>query len=73
MTKILLYIILLASTYGNRTSRMRVVDYISNHAHIAIKEYHRTCIPASVKLAQAILEGGYGTSYLSVNKCNHFG
>ncbi len=73
MSKIAILYMLLVSTYGNRTSRMKVVDYISNHAHIAIKEYHRTCIPASVKLAQAILEGGYGTSYLSVNKCNHFG
>ena len=52
---------------------MQVVDYISQYANIAIGEQNRCGIPASVTLAQAILESGYGTSYLAREKCNHFG
>ncbi len=49
------------------------IDYINKYKDIAIKEMQRTGIPASIKLAQAILESGAGTSELSRNANNHFG
>lgn len=73
MSKIFILITLLVNTYSSRTSRMKVVDYISQHAYLAIEEQKRCGIPASVTLAQAILESGYGTSYLAKEKNNHFG
>mgnify|MGYP003808423107 CR=1 FL=1 len=48
-------------------------DYISQYKDIAISEMHRTGIPASIKLAQALLESDNGNSTLSVKANNHFG
>jgi flagellum-specific peptidoglycan hydrolase FlgJ len=70
---ILTLIILLSNQYGKRTSRMCVVDYISNYAHLAIQEHNRCGIPASITLAQAILESAYGTSNICQKTNNHFG
>lgn len=47
--------------------------YIKNFASFAVKEMHRTGIPASIKLAQGILESSFGESYLAKNANNHFG
>ncbi|MFN7115823.1 MAG: glucosaminidase domain-containing protein [Saprospiraceae bacterium] len=49
------------------------LDYIAQYKDIAIQEMHRTGIPASIKLAQALQESGAGTSELAVNANNHFG
>ncbi len=48
-------------------------DYIQRFKDIAIAEMQRTGIPASIKLAQGILESGSGRSELAVNANNHFG
>ena len=48
-------------------------EFIRKYKHIAIKEMERTGIPASIKLAQGILESGCGQSELSVNANNYFG
>jgi len=50
-----------------------VANYILTYRDIAVKEMERTGIPASIKLAQGILESGAGKSELSVNANNHFG
>lgn len=50
-----------------------VTNYILTYRDIAVKEMERTGIPASIKLAQGILESGAGKSELSVNANNHFG
>jgi flagellum-specific peptidoglycan hydrolase FlgJ len=47
--------------------------YVSQYAEIAVSEMHRTGIPASIKLAQAILESNYGRSELAREAHNHFG
>ena len=47
--------------------------YIEKYNHIAIKEMNMYNIPASIKLAQAILESGSGKSRLAVEGNNHFG
>ncbi len=47
--------------------------YIRTHEHLAVAEMERTSIPASITLAQGMLESGYGTSDLAVYANNHFG
>ncbi|MDR2130254.1 MAG: glucosaminidase domain-containing protein [Odoribacteraceae bacterium] len=47
--------------------------YIQKFSKIAIKEMVRTGIPASIKLAQGILESSSGTSPLAQEGNNHFG
>lgn len=49
------------------------LDYIDDFKDIAIREMERTGIPASIKLAQGILESGAGTSELARKANNHFG
>ncbi len=48
-------------------------EFIRKYKHIAIREMERTGIPASITLAQGILESGCGESELAVNANNHFG
>ena len=48
-------------------------SYVQKYKKIAVLEMHRSGIPASIKLAQAILESGAGTSDLAVKANNHFG
>ena len=47
--------------------------YIQNYKDIAIAEMHRSGIPASIKLAQGLLESQAGKSPLAVKANNHFG
>jgi LysM repeat protein len=47
--------------------------YIRAHEHLAVAEMERTAIPASITLAQGMLESGYGTSELAKHANNHFG
>ena len=47
--------------------------YIDEYKNIAIKEMKRTGIPASITLAQGIIESNSGQSNLSLNFKNHFG
>jgi hypothetical protein len=49
------------------------LDYINKFKGIAIKEMKRTGIPASITLAQAIVESGSGESKLAKEANNHFG
>ena len=49
------------------------LDYIQKYKFIAIQEMHRAGIPASITLAQGILESSAGTSWLAVEGNNHFG
>jgi LysM repeat protein len=48
-------------------------QYIELYKTIAIQEMERTGVPASIKLAQAILESNAGQSELAVRANNHFG
>lgn len=47
--------------------------YIETYAPIAISEMERTGVPASITLAQAMLESKYGESELAAEFNNHFG
>ena len=47
--------------------------YIDEYKDVSIKHMKEYGIPASIKLAQAILESSFGNSELAVNANNHFG
>lgn len=47
--------------------------YIEQYKEIAIQEMNQFGIPASIKLAQALLESGNGNSRLAQEANNHFG
>ncbi|MDR2232182.1 MAG: glucosaminidase domain-containing protein [Tannerella sp.] len=47
--------------------------YLRTYSNLAIQQEKKYNIPASITLAQAILETGAGTSYLAKEANNHFG
>lgn len=47
--------------------------YIERYSAEAIEQMHRTGVPASITLAQGILESAAGTSVLATKGNNHFG
>lgn len=47
--------------------------YISTYADIAVQEMYRSGVPASITLAQGMLESGNGRSQLALKSNNHFG
>lgn len=49
------------------------LDYIDKYADIAVTEQKKYGIPASITLAQGLLESGAGQSELAVESNNHFG
>ena len=51
----------------------RVANYIAEYNPIAKKEMLQYGIPASIKLAQGILESGAGAGELTMKANNHFG
>lgn len=48
-------------------------QYITRFSKIAVQEMKKYGIPASISLAQGLIESRYGTSKLAVNNNNHFG
>jgi flagellum-specific peptidoglycan hydrolase FlgJ len=50
-----------------------LLDYIQKYAAIAVREMHLYKIPASITLAQGVLESGSGRSELAAKSNNHFG
>ncbi len=61
---------LIFSQNGSTDARL---DYIKQYSKLAVEEMERTGIPASIKLAQAILESNAGQSTLAIEANNHFG
>jgi len=47
--------------------------YIARYASIAVQEMKKYGIPASISLAQGLVESRFGTSKLAVRNNNHFG
>jgi len=61
------------STAQNLSVKEKTEAYINNYKELAIEEMLRTGVPASIKLAQGILESQFGESPLAKNANNHFG
>ncbi len=66
----IIYFLFLAMAGHAQHNRL---EYINRYQDLAIKEMERSGIPASIKMAQACLESGYGNSELSRKSNNHFG
>ena len=49
------------------------VEYLRKYSALAVREMNRTGIPASITLAQGMLESDYGRSTLARKGNNHFG
>ena len=58
-------------TNGQRSATFE--RYISTYSQMAIQQERKYNIPASITLAQGLLESGAGTSYLAREANNHFG
>jgi hypothetical protein len=69
-----IYILLFAIMPFSLTAQMQITKaYIQQYKEIAMKEMKRTGIPASITLAQAIVESSSGESNLAKKFNNHFG
>lgn len=61
------------SVAKSRKTRQTREEYIERYKHIAIDQMERFGIPASITMAQGILESDSGNSLLSRSSNNHFG
>ena len=68
-------ILILENSEGEKVNldNENAIMYINRFLHIAISEMDRSGIPASIKLAQGILESASGMSVLAKQAHNHFG
>ena len=69
---VILFLMLTVSMYA-APSRSHQEIYIERYAAIAVSEMYRSGVPASITLAQGLLESGYGRSELAIKSNNHFG
>ncbi len=81
-TCLYLSILILAGFYSCRVSKPvmtpvnlsgSAINYINNYKDLAVSEMRRTGVPASITLAQGMLESDYGRSSLARIGNNHFG
>lgn len=71
----LIYITLIIILNNELTGQKKISpqEYIDNYKTIAIEEMKKSGIPASIKLAQGMLESDNGNSTLARKANNHFG
>jgi flagellum-specific peptidoglycan hydrolase FlgJ len=72
-TMLTLLLTLLTPVTPKESLKPHVLDYIETYKWAAIDEMVRSGIPASVTMAQAIIESNGGTSTLARESNNHFG
>ena len=72
---LLIFLLFTVFTSNNAGNHKRITrqEYIQTYKDWAIKDMKKSGIPASIKLAQAILESGDGNSDLARKSNNHFG
>ncbi len=73
LIKTTLMLFLLAGTTPREAMKPYVVTYIQQYKYVAIDEMMRSGIPASIILAQGIIESNAGYSSLAKASNNHFG
>ena len=71
--KKLLYVFSLVLTISAQAQESRDITYIRKHAILAVEEMQLYKVPASITLAQGLLETGGGQSKLADQANNHFG
>ena len=60
-------------SFANGAGKISKIEYIENWNQVAIEQMLQYKIPASITLAQAILESASGNSELALKANNHFG
>ncbi len=70
---LIVQLILVAVAFARGQEKMSTAHYIETYASIAIREMEAYQIPASIKMAQGILESSSGNSPLAREAKNHFG
>ncbi len=74
MKRIVLCLMMLAAcAVATAQRRLTPAEYIEKYKHLAILDQDIYGIPASVKMAQALLESDCGNSRLALQGNNHFG
>ena len=75
MKKLKLFLILIISclTLQAQTRNKQYENYIKKYRELAVEEMKKYHIPASITLAQGLLESGAGQSTLARKSNNHFG
>lgn len=68
-----LFMLVFAGSFSFAQTESPVQQYINKYKELAIAEEIRTGVPASITLAQGILESAAGRSDLSLSSNNHFG
>lgn len=71
--KLLLFLTSFFTALSLQAQESRDITYIRKHAIIAVEEMQLFKIPASITLAQGLLETGGGQSRLAEHANNHFG
>ena len=66
-------VLMLVSVSASAQLVPQIEEYVSEWAPTAVREMYRSGVPASITLAQGILESRYGFSPLATNGNNHFG
>ena len=73
LKNILFIVFILFSKLALAQSSSDIQSYIMQYRQIALEQERHYGIPASITLAQGILESGAGKSMLTRNANNHFG
>lgn len=70
LTLVSIFIVQIAASQSKSKA---YINYINKYKNIAIEQQSKYKIPASITLAQGLLESGAGNSYLTKKSNNHFG
>ena len=71
--KQLFFILSVFISFSIQAQKLSAEQYIQTYAPTAVCEMERSGIPASITLAQGLLESGNGNSPLAATANNHFG
>ena len=69
----LIFALFYAFSASSQTTRQDYLDYIERYKVVALQYEHEYGVPASITLAQGILESYAGKSRMAVEANNHFG
>ena len=72
MLRLNIVIIFFIASTVSLLAQNTVQDYVNRYSETAVSEMQRTGIPASILLAQGVLESSFGNSQLAIQANNHF-
>ncbi len=69
----LIFVLFSAISVTAQTKHQRYIDYIERYKKVALQQERDFGVPASITLAQGILESSVGQSKMAMEANNHFG